>query len=215
MEQKKYIKLVEKKLQCGNAKRREIKKQIESEIHQALETGESWESVQKRMGKPEAVAAGFNRNFTAEEKANAKRAKRMKKTVLAIVIIVIVCMVAYWWMPKTKDIRNSVYFHQEEVETQAEKVIALYQKNDYEALAELASPEMVPYLTEEELDAARRFVSLDWGNFVSFGDKNTTAVLQKGQNYAFVQIHASYEKVDVLFTLIFDTDMKLAGFYMK
>ena len=83
------------------------------------------------------------------------------------------------------------------------------------AMAEIATSEMQPYLTEEKMEEAKKTIGDDWGTFRNFGKTYMTEIRQNGQSFAMVQMNASYDNVSVIYTLTFDAEMKLAGIYMK
>ena len=83
------------------------------------------------------------------------------------------------------------------------------------AMAEIATSEMQPYLTEEKMEEAKKTIGDDWGTFRNFGKTYMTEIGQDGQSFAMVQMNASYDNVSVIYTLTFDAEMKLAGIYMK
>ena len=83
------------------------------------------------------------------------------------------------------------------------------------AMAEIATSEMQPYLTEEKMEEAKKTIGDDWGTFRNFGKTYMTEIRQDGQSFAMVQMNASYDNVSVIYTLTFDAEMKLAGIYMK
>ena len=83
------------------------------------------------------------------------------------------------------------------------------------AMAEIATSEMQPYLTEEKMEEAKKTIGDDWGTFRNFGKTYMTEIRQDGQSFAMVQMNASYDNVSVTYTLTFDAEMKLAGIYMK
>ena len=60
MNGKKYIKSIVKNLKCFKTKREDIKRQLEADFQAAMETGETLEEIQVRMGMPENVAKEFN-----------------------------------------------------------------------------------------------------------------------------------------------------------
>lgn len=64
---KQYLKTISRMLCCTGKKKKEIVKELESNIQLAMENGESWEVVQERMGNPEEIACEFNSNFPEEE----------------------------------------------------------------------------------------------------------------------------------------------------
>ena len=83
------------------------------------------------------------------------------------------------------------------------------------AMAEIATSEMQPYLTEEKMEEAKKTIGDDWGTFRNLGKTYMTEIRQNGQSFAMVQMNASYDNVSVTYTLTFDAEMKLAGIYMK
>ena len=73
MNQEKYVIAVLKKLKCSGSKKKEIRKELESDIAAALENGESLEEIMARMGSPASLAGEFNDNFSKEEITAFKR----------------------------------------------------------------------------------------------------------------------------------------------
>ena len=76
MNQEKYVIAVLKKLKCSGSKKKEIRKELESDIAAALENGESLEEIMARMGSPASLAGEFNDNFSKEEITAFKKAER-------------------------------------------------------------------------------------------------------------------------------------------
>ena len=62
---------------------------------------------------------------------------------------------------------------------------------------------------------AKEKVSDDWGAFKSMGDISTTTISKRGVNAAVAYVTATYENVEIHYTLAFDEDMKLASFGMQ
>ena len=65
------------------------------------------------------------------------------------------------------------------------------------------------------IEDARGQVGSDWGEVQSFGNFYMSEIRQNGQRYAAVQVAVTYENVNVIYTITFDENMKLAGLYMK
>ena len=63
----KYIGKIVKQLTCSKKRKEEIKKQLESDIDEALSTGEQIEDVISRMGEAGEIASAFNQSFSEEE----------------------------------------------------------------------------------------------------------------------------------------------------
>ena len=64
MNRDKYVKAVIKKLKCSSRKKAEIKRELESNIQTALESDESWQQIEERMGTPYSQAMEFNENLS-------------------------------------------------------------------------------------------------------------------------------------------------------
>lgn len=100
-----YLKHIAQNLLCEVAKKNEIVKELESDIQIALEQGESWEDIQKRMGTPEEIAEEFNDNFSENYKEDFKNIlkensqvnysedKRHKKAGVVLGVILAICAV--------------------------------------------------------------------------------------------------------------------------
>lgn len=216
MEQQKYIKAIIKKVKCSKKKKTEIKKQLESDINIALENGETLEMIYQRMGTPFEIAKDFNDNLSDMEKKDARRFKRFKIVGIIIGIIVILGLAGYLLLPRAKVIEDSSVFDKEIVEKQAKEIIRLLSEEDYETLQnKYAENTMKPYLTKDKIEEAMQTLGSDWGNFISCGNTYMTEVTQKEKKYAVVQLNAGYENISVTYTITFDEDMKIAGFYMK
>ena len=87
--------------------------------------------------------------------------------------------------------------------------------DDYESLQELSADKMKEIMTEERLSEAKEKVSAAWGAFKSMGDISTTTISKRGVNAAVAYVTATYENVEIHYTLAFDEDMKLASFGMQ
>lgn len=96
MNQKTYIKKVCKQLNCTRAKRKEIAKQLESDITSAMANGEAMEQIFERMGTPKEAAAEFNENLSGEEMKKAKRAKKIAIAGIIVVILLVLGLFGYW-----------------------------------------------------------------------------------------------------------------------
>ena len=121
----------------------------------------------------------------------------------------------YWMMPRTGSLEDSTLFDEATVKSQAEKVIGYINADDYESLQDVSADKMKEIMTEERLSEAKEKVSDDWGAFKSMGDISTTTISKRGVNAAVAYVTATYENVEIHYTLAFDEDMKLASFGMQ
>ena len=110
---------------------------------------------------------------------------------------------------------DSTLFDEATVKSQAEKVIGYINADDYESLQDVSADKMKEIMTEERLSEAKEKVSDDWGAFKSMGDISTTTISKRGVNAAVAYVTATYENVEIHYTLAFDEDMKLASFGMQ
>lgn len=215
MTEQEYVKKTAKYLKCSPRKKREIVRQLMSDIEIALGEGRQLEEVLAEMGEPRALAGEFNENLDRNEKRKAKRRKR--KIVLAAVLLVLAAAagVAYWILPRTREIEDSSVFEKETLRSRSEHVIALFNAEDYEGLRECADEKMRDLLTKEVLDDAKRQIPGEWGEYRATGNVYMAEISQMGMRFALVQVNVSYDNSSVTFTLLFDRDMKLSGFYVK
>lgn len=215
MTEKKYIRQVTGKLLCSRKKKDEIRRELESDIHSALEQGEALEEILSRMGSPRTVAEEFNAVFPEAEQKAAKRRKRLGVTFSIAVVAILLILLAVWCLPRTKEIGDSRLYREEELSSRITEVIDLWDADDMEGLCRYFNGELKESVTPEELSEAKRQVSADWGERGSFGTPYMTEITQMGQTMAVVQISAAYEQVNVTYTITFDENMELAGFYVK
>lgn len=215
MNQEQYIKTILKKLKCGSGKKKEIRKELESDITDALEAGETMEEIMKRMGEASFVASEFNNSFSEKELARAKQ-KTILTIIISILIILTVIFVAgFWAIPKSYPLEKNGAYTEEEVVEQAKTVIAYFNAEDYDSLAASSTTRMKQYMTKEGLEGAKAYISDDWGAFLAYGNSYTCEMIQMGNSSVVVQITATYENTAVTYTLTFDKNLDLAGFYMK
>lgn len=215
MTEKKYIRQVTGKLLCSRKKKDEIRRELESDIHSALEQGEALEEILSRMGSPRTVAEEFNAVFPEAEQKAAKRRKRLGVIFSIAVVAILLILLAVWCLPRAKEIGDSRIYREEELSSRITEVIDLWDADDMEGLCRYFNGELKESVTPEELSEAKRQVSADWGERGSFGTPYMTEITQMGQTMAVVQISAAYERINVTYTITFDENMELAGFYVK
>lgn len=216
MTAEKYVKEVSKLLKCRTAKKKEIRDRLLSDINSAVASGEKLEEVLAKMGIPWDYANHYNDNFDKDEQKAAKREKAMKIWGIIIAAVVIVGALVYWNMPKWNDISESTVFDEEEVRTAAEEIITLYSDDDYEAVVAYMTDDMKAVLNAPTLQLSKsQLVTEEFGELQSFGQMYLSEAKQGSRLFAMVQVSVSYTNTSVVYTLTFDADMKLAGFYVK
>lgn len=216
MNQEKYIKAVLKKLRCSGGKKGEIRRELESDISAALENGEGLEEIMARMGSPASLAGEFNENFSKEEIMAFKRKKGWGIAGIVIGVLVVLLLLGFYVIPKNYPMGKSGLYTEEEVTAQTKEVIDYFNEGDYEAIQEMCFSEaMRQTMTEEKMEEVKKLFGEDWGGFVTYGNIYLGEVVQMGRSYAVVQINATYENTGITYTLMFDKELKLCGFYVK
>lgn len=215
MKQSKYLKQIGKKLKCSQAKKKEIIKQIQSDISIAMENGKSFEKVMAEMGNPMEIAREFNENFSEAEVKLGKRQKLSKTAGVSVCVIVVLAAVIFWIFPKAGMISGSNTFSEEELTVKAKEIIPLLDADDMETLKPLMTEQMQEVLTEEVLQSAKTQISDDFGALQSWGKVYSTEISQAGVKMAVLEITVSYENAAVTYRLSFDENMLLSGLYMR
>ena len=199
-------------------RKKEIKKQLLTDINFRLEQGESLPDVMSQMGSAKEIAEGFNENLTETEKKKYVQAKTVKIAVLIFMILALVLtavlIFVHLLVPRGIDIEQSENFDKAQIEQAVKNTIELFDNKDYAALQANATEEMRPHLTEDQMESAKAQLAKDWGKRQFIGTVYMAEVSQKG-NYAVSEVNVTYENVSVVYTLSYDTDMRLAGLYMR
>lgn len=107
-------------------------------------------------------------------------------------------------------------YDEEKVKTAAQEAIDHLNAGEYQECVELMSEEMQAAISAEVLASNMAEIARQKGAFEAY--KSTTVVGQKdkdGTEYAVAVIVAGFEKGSVTFTLSFDKEMKMIGFWMK
>lgn len=81
----------------------------------------------------------------------------------------------------------------------------------------MAGEDIKKGMTADVLKKAASPILSKAGNFNSFGSETVTGIIniKTNQEFALVIITGKYKKQDVQYTITFDTDMKMEGFYIK
>lgn len=215
MTRREYLKQTAGHLKCSPAKKREIVRQLDSHIEIALGEGRELSEILEEMGEPHALAAEFNENMDESE----KRKGRGRKILLILAAVLLVLGIAagylYWILPKGRDISKSRIFDAAEVQAQAEEVIRLFSEENYEKLDAMMTDEVREAIRESSYETIRGYIGDDWGKLINIGNAQLAELVQRGEHYALIQVNTSYEKVSVTYTLTFNEEMLLYGFYVK
>lgn len=180
-----------------------------------LQGGESLEDVLGRMGIPWDYANRYNDNFDKAERKAAKRERALKIWGIVLLLLAVLAAVIYWKLPKWSDISESTVFSEEQVKAQAEEIIRLYSDNNFEAVTAYMNDEMKQVLNAATLQYTKSQMKEEFGELLAFGNMYASEAKQNGIRYAMVQVSVSYSNMSVTYTITFDEEMKLAGFFVK
>ncbi len=105
-------------------------------------------------------------------------------------------------------------FNEAEVKTAAENVISMLDQGDGDGLTALMTDEMKAAITDDV--KAQIFALVDAaGAFQEISEMKTGGSIQNEITYAVVVAKVKYEKSEITYTISFDSEMKLAGLYLK
>lgn len=215
MNAEKYARQVAKYLKCSGGRKREIRKQITSDIQAAAEEGKSPEQVIQGMGEPRALAGEFNESFSDTEKKAAGRVRLWKILAVVFAVLVVLASLVWWALPKSRYLSDSKTFSEEQVRERAEQVVTLFGQEDYAGLQPYLTSEMAELMSEKTIAQIKLYIGDDWGEMLNVGNVYLLEISQFGHKMAMVQMTVSYEKVGVTYTINLDEDLKVAGFYVK
>ncbi len=210
-----YVNAVAKKIRCNGKRKKEIKRQLLTDIHMRLEQGEGLEKIISQMGTAQEMADGFNESISQNEQKKYRRNKVLKIVIPIVAVLVLLAAFACWMLPRGYAIEESKYFDQTQVEMAMKETVELLDAEAYEALQENAIPQMEPYLKKQEMDKVKGRLSGDWGERQQFGTVYMTEIVQGNTHMAVGEITVVYENVTVTYRLSYDEEMRLAGLYVR
>ena len=215
MTAERYVKGIVRKLECNSRRKKEIGRQLLADIQERVSAGETLDSVLQQMGSAGEVAQGFNEQISEKDKKQARRNRILKIMGAVCVVLIMLFAAGYWFLPKAKPIEQSKLFSKEMLEAQSQSILEQFEAGAYEQMGENATKQMQAYLSAEYIDAAKAELGVNWGTRVQSGNYYIQEIVQQGQHMAIVQTTMVYENQAVTYTLIFDDQMRLGGFYMK
>lgn len=215
MNEKRYVKTVARKIRCDGRRKKEIERQLLTDIQMREKQGERLEEIIARMGSAEEIADGFNENISAQEQKRYDRNRVLKIVVPVVLSVLCLGLFVYWLFPKSADIEQSKYFDKDRVEAAMKETIELLDAEDYAALQENATPQMQPLLNGETRADMRSTLSDDWGERKQFGAVYMVELIQGNRHLAVGEMTVTYENVSVTYRLTYDENMRFAGIYVR
>lgn len=178
----------------------------------AMEDGETFEEIEKRLGTPSDFAKEFNENLSVVKKIN-------KKLIIGLgccLLLIIVCFIGFQYQTsaKTKPIHDSKIFNVQEVYDSSIQVIDYLDKQDYQGLESMFSDILKKATNKDELFAAVDQLG-ELGDFKKMGDYEFVEYKDKSGIAAVGDVVVEYNKRTVIYRLSFDEEMKLIGLFMR
>lgn len=215
MNEKQYVCEIARKIKCTDKRKKEIKKQLLTDIEMRVKQGEKLEEIISQMGTAEEIAAGFNEEISIGEQKRYGRNKVLKIVVPIVTVLILLGALFYWAFPRTVDIGQSAYFDRQRVEDAMKETVELLDAEDYAALQESAVPKMQPLLNAETRASIREALGGDWGEREQFGTVYLAELVQAGKHMAVGEMTVTYENVSVTYRLTYDEEMRFAGIYVR
>ncbi|MBQ1391929.1 MAG: DUF3887 domain-containing protein [Lachnospiraceae bacterium] len=215
MNQNSYIRAAVRKIECGYRKKQEIKQQLQSEVKEKMEQGNTIHEVIGCLGTPEEITEKWSKQLPEEEKRKYKKQRLQKRIGSIVGVFICLGLLYYFFMPKTYPIELHGVYTEEQVEKELRSTIDLLDAGDYEQLQKAATKDMQKVMNQKMLDAAKHEIGENWGKRKAIGKIYMAETKQKGNLYAVTQTTVEYENATVTYTISFDRNLKVAGLYMK
>lgn len=229
MNKKSYIKKTARKLSCSREKRNEFTRQLSSDIESALESGENWETIQKRLGTPAEIAKEINESLDDTTIACHQKKVRILRLELGAAAVAFLCLLLFFTMWIRKETKQPEQAHNASPQaTQTKELLSdknalslsietieQFNAGDYNAVCERSDNKLKASLSTETLQQVKEQFMPDAGEFESVENSNTIRITEKTGSYVTVQTQIRYTKQTVTFTLSWNDRKELCGFYLK
>lgn len=138
---------------------------------------------------------------------------RIRKKVGLMVLLLTICL---FTLSACGGNKLSSEFDQNQVEEMATNVVELVNKGDAEGIQGICNDEMKQAMTDDVLNQVFDTVK-EFGEYEEVSKIDVTGINDKASNepIAVAVIKAKYADKKATYTISFDTDMKLAGLYLK
>lgn len=138
---------------------------------------------------------------------------KKKKGIELLVLLLVVCTFSLSACGKKK---LSSEFNKEEVEELAISVLEMVNNEDTEGIKSLCNDEMKKTMTDNIFDQVSDTLK-EFGEYKEISKIDLTEVKDKVSKkpIAVAILKVKYTNKQVMYTISFDTDMKLAGLYLK
>ena len=114
----------------------------------------------------------------------------------------------------TKESKFSTDEQRQKYINKAQTVIKLFNNKKSKEILEMSSTELQTALTKDNLDIIYEKIN-SMGEFKDFSKNEVTNIEEKNKNYIVVIQSVKYSKGELLYTISFDENGKLAGIFYK
>lgn len=230
MNQQAYIKETAKKLSCNRDKRAEFTRQLASDIESALESGESWDAIQKRLGTPTEIAREMNESLGETAVAYRQKTRRILGLISGLAAVILVAVILLFTVPGIREKKppeqaehtSSPYATQtneplsnDTARSLSNRAIEQFSDGNYKTLIDQSDDKLKDILSVETLKQVREQMMPDAGEFQGIKESNVVRINEENASYVTVQTQARYERQTVTFTLSWNDREELCGFYLK
>lgn len=217
MNKERYVRYIVKKIEGSSQTKKAAKEQLLREVTDAMEQGETLIDVIARMGSDEEVAKKWNDTLSEKERKQYKKCRVLKRIGIIIGILVLVFIACVWLFPRYYEIDLGGRYDKQEVEQQVRRVVEQLDREEYDALKQIATDSMKKVLNARMIESAKEEQTgkKDWGAFVKYGELHMSQMHYRGKIYAVTQITVEYKAMSVVYSIAFDEQMKLTKLSME
>lgn len=143
---------------------------------------------------------------------------RKKVSVIVIAVLSILSFALAGCSASTqKSEALSSKFNEATVKSTAESVVSLVNSGDYQKVSDMVSDSLKTALSADVLKNAVSPVLAKAGDFDSISSDTVSGIVdtKTQKEFAVSVVMAKYKNQTVQYTISFDTDMKIEGFYIK
>ena len=207
MTEQQFLRQIKRLLHCKADKKREILRQLESDIASAKEGGKSWEQF----------VSEFN-----EDGRSIQKGKRILIGSVAVLVL-FACVAAGVWFAHSHE-KNSGQQLTKNVETQkiekipdvVREVITDFSDGAYEKFIARCDAKMQAAFSKKNWEDAQKIAS---SQMIEKAENekllSVTQTTQAGWDLKVYQVAVDYGKRQIVYTISLDTENLIAGFYFK
>ena len=214
MTEQQFLRQIKRLLHCKADKKREILRQLESDIASAKEGGKSWEEIRQEWGTPEQFVSEFN-----EDGRDIKKGKRILIGSVAVLVL-FACVAAGVWFAHSHE-KNGEQQLTKNVETQkipdvVREAITDFSDDAYEKFIARCDAKMQAAFSKKNWEDAQKIAS---SQMIEKAENekllSVTQTTQAGWDLKVYQVAVEYGKRQIVYTITLDTENLIAGFYFK